>query len=94
VTSADVRVSLKGLDFSVSLAPFLISPLAEIESIHPNRGPLSGGTQVVVRGTNFTSIDFELGASLNGRNKVPHSELFFTYDPQSDFNRILPRGLD
>ncbi|KAL7513815.1 hypothetical protein ACHAXN_011176 [Cyclotella atomus] len=71
--SADVRVSLNGVDFSVSSAPFHISPLPEIHSIYPNKGLVSGGAQVSVRGAHFISSNLTSPTCNFGDQSVPAS---------------------
>lgn len=71
VVSANVRVSLNGVDFSTSSAPFHISPLPEVKSISPLKGIISGGTQIMVEGSNFISADMTFATCMFGPFSVP-----------------------
>ncbi|EED88737.1 predicted protein [Thalassiosira pseudonana CCMP1335] len=68
---ASVRVSLNGQDYSSAAADFRISPTASVDSIIPNKGPVDGGTQVVVKGSNFFSNDFSAPLCRFGNVSVP-----------------------
>lgn len=48
-----VEVTLNGQDWTSDGTPYAYVPLAEVLSLTPPRGPLQGGTEVLIAGANF-----------------------------------------
>ena len=69
--TTDLRISLNGVDFSASSAPLSISPLPEIIMLHPDRGLVSGGTQIVVKGMHFIMNELISPTCKFGKISVP-----------------------
>lgn len=56
-TGATVRVAvtLNGQDYGLRMAQFIYYPTPKILSVSPDRGPITGGTMVIVTGENLTA---------------------------------------
>ena len=61
-TSALLEVSSNGQQFTSSGVPFVFNAPHTVSSFYPERGPVSGSTEVVIRGKGFTA-----GADYNWR---------------------------
>jgi hypothetical protein len=48
-----VEVTQNGMDFTDSGVTYEYLPIAEVDSLEPNHGPVYGGTEIIVRGSSF-----------------------------------------
>ena len=76
-SSAHLAVSLNGQDYSTSSSVFSYVRTVTVLSIFPTHGPLKGGTEVIIRGSNFIrSSSFSCNFGTSRAYKVPLAHFF------------------